>query len=462
MVQFYLGYVREKVKEYSIILIAISFTLSGLMPIILEGQANAAQLLSRSVTISNSNPGTSANYTFNFTLPTTSAVQGIRFEFCTTALSTCTKPTGLDLTSADINATQTFSVATAFSTYTGADSGTCDNHNSAIASTEFCISRTAGTAESAAAKTVTIDGIVNPTIAGGTNNTSVYVRVYLYSDTAYSTLAHEGTVAAAITQQITVSGRVQERLVFCVFALEDADALPTSCTDAVALESTAVDLGIVDNLSVARAPVDNSPPGTIGNDRYGAAMINTNASNGVAVTYYAAAAGSGTNELRAFRVSGVTCDASGTSVTDQCFRSAAEDGSETITLGAERFGMQIACIANSAFHAAATTANLGKTAGAYVFGSGSSGSVNTAYDAGRASMDDGTNDDCENGATGADAITLSDKYAWNDTGSAQALVSSTAVVDNEIIKMKYAATANATTPTGTYTVASTYIATPTF
>jgi hypothetical protein len=36
------------------------------------------------------------------------------------------------------------------------------------------------------------------------------------------------------------------------------------------------------------------------------------------------------------------------------------------------------------------------------------------------------------------------------------------VVDDEIIKLRFGATASATTPTGTYVVVTTYIATPTF
>jgi hypothetical protein len=62
--------------------------------------------------------------------------------------------------------------------------------------------------------------------------------------------------------------------------------------------------------------------------------------------------------------------------------------------------------------------------------------------------------DCENeGET---------EFAWSNSSTATTLVSSTNVVDDEIVKLRYGARAAATTPTGSYTVTSTYIATPTF
>ena len=67
------------------------------------------------------------------------------------------------------------------------------------------------------------------------------------------------------------------------------------------------------------------------------------------MTYYATAATTGTNELRAFRVAGATCNASQPNFTDQCFRSASDNtnAGTTITSGTENFGMQIVCLENS-------------------------------------------------------------------------------------------------------------------
>jgi hypothetical protein len=68
----------------------------------------------------------------------------------------------------------------------------------------------------------------------------------------------------------------------------------------------------------------------------------------------------------------------------------------------------------------------------------------------------GFEDNCENDPAEGDL------YAWNDSSTAQAIIGSSTVVDDELIKLRFGATAEATTPTGTYTVASTFIATATF
>ena len=116
--------------------------------------------------------------------------------------------------------------------------------------------------------------------------------------------------------------------------------------------------------------------------------------------------------------------------------------------------MQIACVNTTR----GTTNNVGKTGGIFVMGSGSGGSVNSAYNAGNTigTMAD-SGDDCEN-----DTVNTVHKYAWQDSGTAMAIIGSSSVIDDEMVKMRFGATANATTPTGTYTVASTFIATPTF
>ncbi len=475
MLRMSIGILRQRAVQSSNLLIATAFALSGLMPILLSAQADAAQLASRKVTITSSEPSkTNVSYAFAFTIPTGAGtpVQSIAFSFCTTPLGTCTLPTGMDVgtTSAQVNATQTFSQTPVFTEQTstaGACSGVAANNTA----TQYCVTRTGGTSGSAEtdgagnAKAITVDGITNPSIPSG-NNTAVYIRIALYSDNAFATPVQDGTVAAAIVNQLTVTGRVQERLVFCVFALDDvagssatagtaAGNMPTDCTASEATASTNVDMGVIDNSTVAKSPVNNTPPTSLGNDRFGAALLNTNATSGVALTYYPTLASSGTNELRAFRVPGSTCNVSGTSLVDQCFISAATTG-EGFVAGTERFGTQIVCVANAATNSIGTTSNLGKNgAGTYTSGSGAGGSFNTAYSNTDDSMVDDGSDDCENSDIGV-------KFAWDASGTAVPLISSVTVVDDELVKMRYGATASATTPTGTYTVATTYIATPTF
>lgn len=77
------GNFRDRIDKYGNILIALSLALSGLMPIILFQQAHAAQLTTRSVTISSSQPTTAGvSYAFKFTTATGAAtIQSVAFSF---------------------------------------------------------------------------------------------------------------------------------------------------------------------------------------------------------------------------------------------------------------------------------------------------------------------------------------------------------------------------------------------
>lgn len=420
---------------------------AGLLPVLLMGRADAATLTSRSVTITNSKVSqTGVSYDFDFTLPSATPVQSMRFEFCTAPLGACTLPAGMDInyTLTATNATQVFSVATAFAEYVGIDAGACDDHNNATPalSTEYCVTRTAAGSETAIAKSITIDTITNSSSVA-----SLYVRVSIYSDTAFATEVHSGTVAAAIVDQLTINGRVQERLNFCVAAMDEDDVEPVSVTACTALTDANVDIGVIDDSTLSVSPVE--PTATNGSDDdFGILMVNTNASGGVVVGYFPEDAtnisGADTHQLEAFRVLPTDCNVLATTLTDQCFVSAGNvaDG-DIITSGAEFFGMYIPCVFDSASNPSATTANLNV--------------ANNSYNGSDETIVGGTTT-CESEAFASATAEI----AWNATNVSDTLVSSTNVVDDEIVKLRFAATASSTTPTGSYTVVTTYIATSTF
>ena len=467
--------IKQACQNASLLAIAAVVAIAGLVPLVYQSQASAATLTSRSVLISTSEPDVAGvSYTFNFTTVDTPApIQSIVLQFCDTPLGSCTLP-GTDGTptaaeridvshvTASYGSISGWTNSTAFAEYTGADSGACDEADggSGVA-TMYCLTRTEAANETDGSKTLVINDITNP-IVTNTNYEEIYVRVSLYQTTGFATLVDNGVVAANIVNPLTVNGRVQERLVFCVFALDDTAAtnatvgtaatnFPTDCTANEAQASSTVDIGVIDNTTIARSPVDNTPPASLGNDRFGAAIVNTNASSGVTVAYYPDTPASGTNQLRSFRVTGASCDASNTTLTDQCFRDAATTGT-TFTAGSERFGMHLACIANAnRTNDPGTTANLG-SGGAGTGASG--GTFNTDYGNVDDSMAD-TNENCENDDAGQN-------YAWDSAGTAVNLVHSSTVVDDEMMKMRFGATAEATTPTGSYTVSTIYIATPVF
>jgi hypothetical protein len=105
-----------------------------------------------------------------------------------------------------------------------------------------------------------------------------------------------------------------------------------------------------------------------------------------------------------------------------------------MNVGTETFGMNIACIHTDV----GTTANLGN--------------VTAAYN-GDGSMSDAGNT-CQSEAN--------TKFAWSNSANPTTLTYSNSVVDKEIVKIRYGATAQATTPTGSYGVTTNFIATPTF
>ena len=409
-----------QIAAVGVLLAASMFQLFGMQ------SAGAAQLTARKVTISDSEiSATGVNYTFNFTTATAAAIQGVRLQFCTTPLAEpCTVPTGLTVAGSDATAaTQTWTNAGDFSDNGSSDEGACTEATNSAQ--EICIERANASSESVGAKQFTINTVTNPS-----TQTSVYVRIATYSDTAFATAVDDGVVAAATARQLTVNGRVQERLVFCVSAHDDAAALPADCT--AMGSNTTIDLGVIDNTAVKIAP-QNEINNDGANDDYGLAQINTNASSGVVLSYFPEQAGTGTEQLRSFRVTGALCNVSAASTTDQCFVDGTGAAGE-FDSGDEGFGLVVACVDNTE----GTTTNITTSVDAY---DGDDDSIAVGAD-------------CENeGET---------EFAWSNSGTAATLVSSTNVVDDEIVKLRFGARAAPTTPTGSYTVTSTYIATPTF
>lgn len=414
----------SNLKQALRLIIAFVFVAVTLLPLISANTASAAQLTSRSVLISSSEENdTAVEYDFTFSFASVDA-RGLVFEFCTTPLGACTLPTGLKVR----NDIVTFDGQTNFPTNAttfaeqATNVGGCSDTGATDTVTQYCLLRASTTAGVGTAATIDLGAVENPSAA------TVYVRIEIYSDGLFATLVHEGVVATAIVNQLTVNGRVQERLAFCVASIGDAAALPADCTAAPG--TTTIDIGIIDtNISVSPVSTGVSEQG---NDEYGMLQVNTNAANGVVIAYYPDTAATGTSELQSFRVTGSTCSAT---LEDQCFNAAATGGEAFST---EKFGMYVACVD---YTQGSTTA----------FGNAQ---VPNAYDG--LDNDVATVDaDCENEGTAANL-----EFAWNTATTT--IASATGVVDDEIIKLRFGAYAAATTPTGSYTVSLTYIATPTF
>ncbi len=381
----------------------------------------AGQLTSRSVTISSSaTSAASQTYTYGFSIATAGQVQGIKFMACTTPLNTCTAPTGMTIDAGTEASRSGWSGATTFTRdATGAN-------DCAPAANILCIKRTDTTSESGA-KTLGWNTQTNPS-----SNQTVYFRLTTYTTNTWTagSIVDTGTVAAAYVNQLVISAAVQENLVFCVGTTDAASA--NDCTD---ISGSTVNLGIVDSTAVSVSPVAVSPNG--GNNVNGLAMIRTNGFNGTVVQFYSEQ----NTSSGALKVAGAAC--SGSSTTDQCFNSAPSTMSNgtgsAVVAGTEKFGMTVSSIDTSN----GSTTNLNRVANWN--GDGASGGSCT---------------------TASPPSSSTNCWAWNDTTTPVTIASSTAssvkVLDDEMIVMRFAATAASTTPTGSYAVTTTYIATPTF
>ncbi len=383
------------------------------------------QLTTRSATIDKSYTSqTNIQVVFGYTLITSGNVQSLTYQFCTTALGTCTTPTGLDARTSTTHSAMTGFPAnsTAFTVKnTTSDSGACLQ---STAGTQFaCYSRTAATAGTGAV-THTIAGLVGPTVAG-----TVYIRVTSYSDTAYATAVDAGTVAVSFGNRMTINARVQEVLSVCVSATTINDA--TSSVGTACSGGSSVDMGNITSGAISSTPVSST---TGGDQKNAYVQIQTNAQNGVAVGYRAVQDTSSGK----LKVVGATC--SGVSTTDQCFNSQGASQA-AFTAGTENFGFTVAgtnCGDVGAAYSCTFTSGTHKLKA--VSGYQGEGTFGSSWTYGSA-----------NG------------YAYVDTGAATtSIASSTTIVSQESLILRYAATAQVSTPTGVYQAQNDFIATPTF
>jgi len=406
---------------------AVVIASAALLPaMLLSGQASGAQLTSRYVDLSSVQSsggnntegsgrdgadafGQDVTYTIGFVTGTLNDTEAIVIDFCNDSpitATTCTAPTGFNVNEGTL--------ALANQTGIGGNNFAID---AATDTNTLVLSRTA--LNIAASTAVELDlgttaagnGITNPTVNG-----TFYARILTYDTlataTAYTSTVpgafiDDGGVAMAIANELTISARVQEVLQFCVGSTYSGTSVPADdCTD---ISGTAINLGILDSASTTAT--------VAGTD--GKAMIRTNANSG-AVMYYKAEQNTASGKLK---VAGATC--SGVLLTDQCINSVGTTQA-AIASGVENFGMALTGL---------TTAN---------------GTVATTLTCDAAYLSPST---CTAAPTA---------YAWDDSGSFDTIASSTSVLDDVLVNLRFAGTASATTPTGLYTVTANFVATATF
>lgn len=414
------------------LLVALALILSALTPVLLPREANAAQLTSRSLTTSSGVPdATAQTYTYGFTTVTTAAIQSVKFIMCTTATGTysggsCTAPTGCtgggnNCLNAGTEASRSgWTNATTFAR-NGTGGGGCTPANNVL-----CLDRTQAANETAGARTLGWNTQRNPSTA----NSTFFVGIFLYSDTGWTTPVDSGTVAGAVVQTLTVNAAVAEVLNFCAGSTAVDDATTSIASDCSGVSGTSLNIGTLDTSQVNVSPVTTNG----GDSNNGVLMLRTNAVNGATVSYDAIQQ-SGSNHQGTLRISGASCNA-GTVSTDQCINAAGATQT-SFSAGTENFGMSIGAV------------NCGSTT-----------SYTCTFSSGAYNLTRGANYDCTGNNTFS--TTCSQGYAWVESGTVTQIASSSTVVDDEALLLKFAATPSITTPFGAYTAQSDFIAVATY
>lgn len=245
----------------------------------IRGHAAAAtQITARSITMSNSNAGTTGvTYKVSFKAAASYQLKGIVVDFCDNDPlpgDTCTLPTGFSLTASPAIANASPSVA-----WTAASS----NSNRTLT-----LTNTTGTALTAGTTVVSFEvtTVANPT----TDNHSFYARIFTYTSTTTGytdgqSSANEGAfteyggIALSTGKVINITAKVQETLSFCVYN--------TACGDdpSFTLGHTAGTATVIDNSVVDTSTAKFS--------------ISTNANGGVAVRMKGDTLKSGSNSIAA-------------------------------------------------------------------------------------------------------------------------------------------------------------------
>jgi hypothetical protein len=189
---------RSSIKKhlYKLPLLAVSVILAGisLVPVLLPRDVSAlGQISSRKLTLSSGVPSaTGVTYTFNFTLPTSGQVQGLKFIACKNAVGTypsgtCVAPTGMTgAGNGFTNAAQSSQSGWSDPASFAVDSVGSAGSDCVAAGNIMCVKRSGTTAESGA-KTIAFNTIKNPSQDAATpNGTSFYVGVYTYTTNTWT------------------------------------------------------------------------------------------------------------------------------------------------------------------------------------------------------------------------------------------------------------------------------------
>lgn len=195
----------------------------GIIPSLVgNGVASAAEVTSRSITMTSSAPGATANYTVQFTTATTGNIQGVVVDFCANDPlpgDTCSTGSGTTLNGFTIGGSPSVTVNSGLT-------GTWATTNS-TAHTLIYSNASGGSVSSGTAISLTINNVTNPT----SNNSPAYPATFYariltyatsgaatsYTSTSIGSPVDSGGDALSTVQSINITAKVFETLSFCVY-----------------------------------------------------------------------------------------------------------------------------------------------------------------------------------------------------------------------------------------------------
>jgi hypothetical protein len=380
---------------------------------------SAAQITARKVTLQTgidgadantipdggSQPGGNANHLLSFTLPTQAAGTGddvgsIKFQYCTTAAPVvggvgCIAPTGIDVNGVTLG---TETGVTGFNGMTKVNDD--DDTGSAVPLNTVIINKAAAAdiGSPNTAVTYRLDGVINPSTPQ-----TFFIRVSTHGSLdGTGAVIDSGTVAAATSRQIELTGTMPESLVFCAGqtvglnggGVPDCSTVTTGAVSFDALFSPT-------NTSTATSQMAAS----------------TNAGAGYAITVNGATMSSGSNQITAMNNAG---------------------SPTSLILGTSQFGMNLVENTTTFNNATPTPAELGTDIAPVSNGTNYRGQPVANY---------GTDDQFK--------FVSGDEVANSYSGGAGG-------TDAQIYTVGYVVNVPGSQPAGTYTTTLTYVCTPTF
>lgn len=228
-----------KTKSSKIISGILTTTLLfAMVSVYFPAMVSASQITARKVVIGSSLASATTSYNFTFTLPTATTVQSIKFQACDTANGACTQS----------GVANGFSSSSGPATLNGTPTGLGGAGTWTINTADATALRILNASNTGApgSAVVNFNSVRNPSVT----NSTFYIRITSYSDSAWTTPIDTGVVVASTAGQITVTAAVNETLTFTLASATVALGTLTSSSTGAGTSSMTVATNAASGYSV--------------------------------------------------------------------------------------------------------------------------------------------------------------------------------------------------------------------